>query len=118
MRTDPHQELVMDPFEMFLPPAQYPTWHERAFFPGTPEAMHMLLEDEHGARGEFGHTFWGEHHPAFTSWMTGYVWLPGIKMHEVPGYIRPDTVLDYRDGRVFLKAAVDPSMGAPEWTTA
>jgi hypothetical protein len=109
----------MTSFEMWLPPAQYPTWHERAYFPGTPEAMHMLLKDEaEGCKGEFGHNFWGEHHPSFTSWMTGYVWLPGIQMYEVPLYLRRDTVLDYRDGRVFLKAAVDSSMGAPAWARA
>jgi hypothetical protein len=106
----------MSQFEMWLAPAEYPTWHERAYVPGTPESMHMVLEDEaEGSHGEFGHTFWGEHHPSYTSWMTGYVLLPGIKMHEVPGYIRGDTVIDMRDGSVFLKAAVDSSMGAPSW---
>lgn len=104
----------MAPFEMWLPPAQYPTWHERAYVPGTPESMWMTLQDEaEGCHGEFGHTFWAEYHPSYTSWLMGYVLLPGIKYSEVPGYMRRDAVIDYRDGRVFLKAAVDSSMGAP-----
>lgn len=116
MWVDSHQEFVMDPFEMFLPPAQYPTWHERAFSPGTPQSMWFTLQEEAaGCRGEFGHTFWGEHHPAYTTNLMGYVWLPGIKMHEVPGHMRQNAVIDYRDGRVFLRAIVDSRMGAPAW---
>ena len=36
----------MDPFQNVHPAAQYPTWHERAYAPGTPESMYMMLQDE------------------------------------------------------------------------
>lgn len=111
----------MTSFTMWIPPAQYPTWHERAYDPGTPEAMYHLLDNEAlalrtgtGIHGEFGHTYWAEQHPYYTTKMKGYVWLPGIQMYEVPGDIRRNCALDYRDGKVFLCAVVDENM-VPSW---
>lgn len=109
----------MTPFENFIPPAQFPTWHERAFAPATPQSMWFTLQDEaKGCRGEFGHVYWGEHHPAYTDNLMGYVWLPGIEFQQMPMHMRRNAVIDYRDGKVFLRAVVDSSMDAPAWVRA
>jgi hypothetical protein len=106
----------MTPFENFIPPAQFPTWHERSYAPGTPQSMWFVLQDEakEGSEGQFGHHYWAERHPAYTEKLMGYVWLPTIKFNEVPGHMRGQCVIDYRDGRVFLRAIVDGSM-VPAW---
>jgi hypothetical protein len=104
----------MTPFENFTPPAQFPTWHERSFVPATPQSMWFILQDEaKGCQGEFGHTYWGEHHSAFTDNLMGYVWLPGVEFQELPGHLRSKCVIDYRDGKVFLRAIVDSRIGVP-----
>ena len=98
----------------WISPRQYPTWHEASFRPATPEHMYLMLQDEAGGcRGEFGHHYWGEHHPSFNTHLVGFVWLPGISMYEVPRNMRGDTIVD-ENGMVFLRAIVDETL-VPAW---
>jgi hypothetical protein len=118
MRDGTDQRGMMVLFSMWIPPAEYPTWHERGYDPGTPEQMHYMLKEEaQGCDGQFGHTYWAERHPYYTGKeLKGYVWLPGIQMHEVPSCIRHETVIDYRDGRVFMCAIIDRTT-VPAWAS-
>jgi hypothetical protein len=99
----------------WLSPAEYPTWHEISFKPATPEHMHLVLTDEgKGCQGEFGHHYWGEHHPSFTTHLIGFVWLPDINQDEVPRSMYDNTVVgEY--GRIYLRAIIDESV-VPAWT--
>jgi hypothetical protein len=109
MRIDTHQEGVMK-----LSPAEFPTWHEMRFRPATPEHMHMTLTDEaQGCRGEFGHHYWGEHHPSFTTHLKGYVWLPGIRAYEVPRSMQNDIFTD-KYGKVYMRVITDETL-VPAW---
>jgi hypothetical protein len=87
-------------------PMDLPSWHERSYVPGTPYSMHDVMSFEHGCYGEFGHHYWAELHPFYNEELKGYVWLPGVKLYEVPQYMRNDTFAD-KHGRVFLRTIVD-----------
>lgn len=88
-------------------PLHHPTWHERAYSPGTPEHMHFLLREEaRGTTGQFGHHYWQEFHPYYTRYPMGVVRLFDVMMHEVPMEMRQHSTVDSQ-GRVWMTVMID-----------
>jgi hypothetical protein len=113
VRHGPHQKG--DVKLAWLSPSQYPTWHEFSFRPATPEHMHLLLTDEaKGSHGEFGHHYWSDHHPSFTTSSVGFVLLPNIAEDDVPDTMLHENIVVDQYGKVYLRATVDESV-VPTW---